>query len=114
MDGASIMDVTHGQAELTEDNARLVFVDPAFLDQIIEELSTGAELGDEPDITLCGDDLVELSYVWVVQLPMVVYFAGELGGNRLWDLLNRNTGACETVGAKSDFPKGPFSDYLGM
>ena len=45
---------------------------------------------------------------------MVVYFAGELGRNRLWDLLNRNTGARETVCAESDFPKGPFSNYLGM
>ena len=45
---------------------------------------------------------------------MVVYFAGELGGNRLWDLLNRNTGAREMVGAESDFPKCPFSEYLGM
>jgi len=66
MDGASIMDVTHGQAELPKDNARLVFVDPAFLDQIIEEFSTGAELGDEPNVTLCRDDLVELGYVWVM------------------------------------------------
>ena len=43
---------------------------------------------------------------------MVVYFAGELGGNSLWDLLNGNTGACETVSAESDFAECPFSDYL--
>lgn len=43
---------------MPEDNAGLVFVDPAFLDQIIKELSTGAELGDEPDVTFCRNNLI--------------------------------------------------------
>ena len=45
---------------------------------------------------------------------MVVYFAGELGGNRLWDLLDRDASAGETVGPESNFSKRPFSDYLGV
>jgi len=40
-----------------------------------------------------------------MKLPMVVYFAGELGGNLLWNLFNCDTGARETVGAESDFPE---------
>ena len=114
MDGASIMDITDGQAQLPEDNADLVFVDPALLDQVVEELPTGAELGDEPNVALCRDDLVELSYMWVVELPMVVYFAGELGGNGLWDLLDRDAGVRETVSAESNLSKCPLSDYLGV
>jgi len=38
-----------------------------------------------------------------MQLPMVVYFAGELSRNGLWDLFDRDAGACETVGAESNF-----------
>ena len=43
--------------------------------------------------------------MWVVKLPMVVYFAGELGGNRLRDLFDRNASACETVSTEPNFPE---------
>ena len=44
---------------------------------------------------------------------MVVYFAGELGGDCLWDLFDRDAGVRETVSTEANFPECAFSDYLG-
>jgi hypothetical protein len=45
---------------------------------------------------------------------MVVYFAGKLGRNRFWDLLDCDAGVCETVSAESNLSERPFPDYLRM
>lgn len=50
----------------------------------------------------CSEYLVEVDDVLMVESAMVVYLAGEVGSDRLWDLLDRTTGPCQAVRREMD------------
>jgi len=49
MNDAFVVKICDGETELTEQQPGLVFAESPFLDQIIEQLSTGTEFGYDPD-----------------------------------------------------------------
>lgn len=96
-----LVDVTYSETQLAKDSSRFVFVEPALLRKVVEQLATRAELGDKPDVGLGCYDLVQLSNVRVVQASMVMYFASKCGGHFLRDLLDRHSRCSQTMGAES-------------
>ena len=86
MHDSLLVDIRDGQAELPEQDPRLLLVQSALLREVVEELAPRAELGDEPDAGLGRDDLVQLRDMRMVQLAVVVDLAGERGGHGLGDL----------------------------
>ena len=107
---ALLVDVRDGEAELSEHHAGLVLGETALLRKVVEELPAGAELGDEPNVVLGRDDLVQLRDVRVVQLAVVVDLAGERGGHGLGDLLYGDASARQTVRAQPHLPVRPCAD----
>jgi len=83
------MHVAHRQAQLSKDPPRLVLWKPPSLDEVVEELSSCAELGDEVDVGFGGENLEELTDVGMVETTMVVDFSSEGGGESFGDLLDR-------------------------
>lgn len=103
MDDAFAVNIAETETDLAEYPARLGFGEAGLLDEIVEELSAGAELGDEPDGVLGGDDLVELDDVWVVESPVVVDFAGEQRrGGGFGYVFEGDAGAGEPMDAQMD------------
>lgn len=89
MDDAFGVDIAHAQTELAEDLPGLMFRQAALLDEIVEKLATGAELGDQPDGLLGRDDLVHLYDAGVVEAAVVMDLSGEERGRAgLWDVLD--------------------------
>lgn len=66
MDDAFVVEVGDGQAELAEHNFGLVLRQSALLHEVVKELSARAELGDNPDGRLGGDDFVHLGDIGMV------------------------------------------------
>jgi hypothetical protein len=102
--------VRDGEAQLAEHGTRLLLAQAALLEQVVEELAAGAELGDEPDVCLRRDDLEELDDVRVVQPAVVVDLARERGRHGLWDLLHRDPRGREPVRAHPDLPERACAD----
>lgn len=92
MDDTLFMQVRHGKAELAKDDLGLVLGQTTFLRKVVEELAAGTELSNDPDGGLCRDDFVHLGDVWVVELAMVVDFAGKGCRHGLGDLLDGDPG----------------------
>ena len=96
-----LVDVTYSETQLAKDSSRFVFVEPALLRKVVEQLATRAELSDKPDVGLGCYDLVQLRNMGVVQASMVVYFTSQGSGHFLRDLLDRHSRCCQTMGAES-------------
>lgn len=68
---------TQGPQSSLEQDLRLLLAELALLREVVEQLAAGAEFRYDPDGRLGRDDLVHLRDVRVLQLPVVVDFAGE-------------------------------------
>lgn len=82
MDDPAAVEVVHAQHELAKEAARLVEREAALLDEVVEQLAAGAELGDEVDGRLGRDELEEGEDVGVAEAAVVVQLAGEEGEGR--------------------------------
>jgi len=83
------MHVAHGQSQLSKDPPRLVLWKSPSLDEVVEELSSCAEFGDEVDVRFGGEDFEELTDVGVVETTMMMDFSSEGRGEGFGDLLDR-------------------------
>lgn len=80
MDDAMHMQPAYGQRQFAKQPPRLALQNAAPFHEIVKQLAAAAELRDEPYMGLCGDDLVEMDNVGVVEAAVVVELAGEMGG----------------------------------
>ena len=101
VDDAFVVEICDGETELTEQQLGLVLGESTLLGKVVEQLTTAAEFGDDPDGGLCRDDLVHLGDVGVVELTMVVNLAGQGGRDGLWDLLDGDAGGGDAMGSQS-------------
>lgn len=102
MNDAMHMHPAHGQGQFAKQPPCLAFQNPAPFDEVIEQFATAAEFSDEPYMGLCGDDLVEMDDVGVVEAAVVVELAGEVGGEGFGDFFDGCAGAGEPVGGEMD------------
>ena len=66
MDNVVLVYVAYSETQLAKDGSCFVFGEPALLCKVVEEFATRAKLGDEPDVGLGRDDLVQLCDVRVM------------------------------------------------
>ena len=103
-----LVDVTYSETQLAKDSSRFVFVEPALLRKVVEQLATRTEFGDKPDAILSRDDFKQLCNMRMVQLSVVVDLAGESRRHCLRYLLNSNPSTRQSVSAQSHFTIRPF------
>lgn len=96
------MNVSYGQAYLTEDDPGLWFRHSALLDQIVEQLSSGTELCDKPNMAFGGDDFVQLRNMGMVELAVMVNLPRQSGGHIFRDLFDSNAAASKTMYPEPD------------
>jgi hypothetical protein len=108
VDDALVVHVTDSQAELAKDAPALDLGQAALLDEVVKQLASGAELGDEPDVRLGREHLEQLADVRVVQPPVVVDLARERRHRRhvLGNPLDRTSCRGEPVCADTRGGKG--------
>lgn len=84
MHNAALVEVRDAKDELAEDAPRLAHRETPLLDQVVEELAAGTQLGDEVDGRLSRDDFVQREDVRVPESAVVVDLAREERERRGW------------------------------